>query len=343
MIYSKPIKLNDKNINQKPCNIKNKLNDSKENLSDNELYEYIIKLNSNQSMIIFIINNVYRYGINESPTDIKLLNRQQKLKDIVNKSIIKSVWLNFKAKRDFHSKSNRRYLLNLPKDDEIPVKFESRFENGNLKKAVKISDTEYNLILNFDYNTDGHTQWYYFKIFSKLKAGKFYFSFVGTKIKFNILNLMKPDSLYNYGMKPWVKSESHQKETGTGWHRDWTDISYSINNILKKRTKVPPEGLKSNARLAQYYFFTLSFTYTLLYDDDEVSFAHAEPYTYYGHLLPFVSSIAKEEKYHEYLRVGTLWKTLARNNWKMLIITENIKTYRNLNDELKWYTFLFTI
>ena len=61
-------------------------------------------------------------------------------------------------------------------------------------KAIKVSDSEYNLILNYDYNTNGHTQWYYFKMMTKLKKG--------TSVKLNILNLMKPDSLYNYGMKP---------------------------------------------------------------------------------------------------------------------------------------------
>ena len=74
------------------------------------------------------------------------------------------------------------------------VRFESRFENGNLKKACKISDTEYNLVLNYDYNTTGHTQWFYFKMMTQLKAG--------TKIKLNIVNLMKPYSLYKEGMKP---------------------------------------------------------------------------------------------------------------------------------------------
>ena len=104
--------------------------------------------------------------------------------------------------RMFDNNGKGRYKLVIPSDDEIPVRFESRFENGNLKKAVKVSETEYNLILNFDYNTDGHTQWYYFKIFSKLAAGNSDLSSLGTKVKFNILNLMKPDSLYNYGMKP---------------------------------------------------------------------------------------------------------------------------------------------
>ena len=76
-------------------------------------------------------------------------------------------------------------------DDETLV-FESRFESGNLLAAVKISDSEYDLVLQNDINTNGHTQWYFFRV-GNTKAGK--------KVKFNILNLAKTDSLYNYGMK----------------------------------------------------------------------------------------------------------------------------------------------
>jgi hypothetical protein len=72
--------------------------------------------------------------------------------------------------------------------------------------------------------------------------------------------------------------------------------------------------MKSNIRLAQYYFFTLSFTYELIYDNDEVSFAHAVPYTYNGNLQPFINEIGQEKKYHPFLRIGTLCKTLARND-----------------------------
>lgn len=36
--------------------------------------------------------------------------------------------------------------------------FESRFESGNLNMAVKVTDNEYNLILQNDINTKGHTQ-----------------------------------------------------------------------------------------------------------------------------------------------------------------------------------------
>ena len=70
--------------------------------------------------------------------------------------------------------------------------FESRFESGNLLAVVKVTDTEYDLILSNDINTNGHTQWYFFRVSNTKK---------GMKIRFNIINLAKPDSLYNYGMK----------------------------------------------------------------------------------------------------------------------------------------------
>jgi len=42
--------------------------------------------------------------------------------------------------------------------------FESRFESGNLLAALKISDSEYDLILSNDINTNGHTQWFFFRV-----------------------------------------------------------------------------------------------------------------------------------------------------------------------------------
>ena len=35
--------------------------------------------------------------------------------------------------------------------------FESKFESGNLLAAIKLSDNEYDLILQNDINTNGHT------------------------------------------------------------------------------------------------------------------------------------------------------------------------------------------
>ncbi len=59
------------------------------------------------------------------------------------------------------------------------VLFESRFEGGNLSAVSRVHDAEYNLLLQNDTNTKGHTEWFFFQVrgFSK-----------GARIKFNILN-----------------------------------------------------------------------------------------------------------------------------------------------------------
>ena len=74
------------------------------------------------------------------------------------------------------------------------VLFYSRFESGNLLKAIKVEvpkneHQEYDLYLQKDYNTDGHMHWFYFKIFvSDLNRG--------TRIRLNIRNLVRGKSLF---------------------------------------------------------------------------------------------------------------------------------------------------
>jgi len=82
--------------------------------------------------------------------------------------------------------------------DDTTLVFESRFECGNLRRAVQVQQYEYDLVLQPDINTKGHTQWFYFAV-SNTRAGQAY--------RFNIVNLLKNDSLYNHGMLPLVHSE----------------------------------------------------------------------------------------------------------------------------------------
>ena len=53
------------------------------------------------------------------------------------------------------------YYTPLNTDDRTLV-FESRFESGNLAYAIKVSDTEYKLILQNDTLTKGSTQCKYY-------------------------------------------------------------------------------------------------------------------------------------------------------------------------------------
>lgn len=44
------------------------------------------------------------------------------------------------------------------------LRFESRFESGNLAKVIKISNMYYELYLRPDLYTDRHSQWFYFRV-----------------------------------------------------------------------------------------------------------------------------------------------------------------------------------
>ena len=99
------------------------------------------------------------------------------------------------------------YELTGPDDDTLI--FESRFESGNLRRAIQIYPSEYDLILRPDINTRGHTQWYYFSV-SNMRKGR--------KYKFNIINMMKPDSVYNQGLRPLAYSNKEAETKGVGWN-----------------------------------------------------------------------------------------------------------------------------
>ena len=89
-----------------------------------------------------------------------------------------------------------RGVVRSPRHRDMLV-FESRFESGNLRRAVQVASHEYDLILRPDLNTRGNTQWFYFAM-RRMRPGVMY--------KFNILNNVKPDSLFNGGMQPLVYS-----------------------------------------------------------------------------------------------------------------------------------------
>ena len=59
--------------------------------------------------------------------------------------------------------------------------FESRFESGNLCTAIKINRRSYYLLLQNDINSDGSTQWFYFKVKNTTKD---------LEVTFNIMNLV---------------------------------------------------------------------------------------------------------------------------------------------------------
>jgi len=158
-------------------------------------------------------------------------------------------------KDKYYLELNPFYVLE--NKDDTTLQFESRFESGNLKKAILTTEDEYDLYLKNDYNSQGYGQWYFFKVTNTLKDKNY---------TFNIVNHFKPDSLYNQGMKPLAYSVKKAKKEGCGWHRIGQNICYY------------PTGTKKKSGCGNYY--SLSFDFEFEYEEDEVYFAHSFPYTY---------------------------------------------------------------
>ncbi len=137
------------------------------------------------------------------------------------------------------------------------MEFDSCFESGNLFLAQKVSDQEYNCLMQNDINSKGHTQWFYFRVRNTRQ---------GHPVKFNIQNYSKGNSMFNYGMKVAIYSELKAERESVGWHHGGTNISYLANNVRKDYSKIQ-------------YFYTVTFTHTFENTNDTVYFAYSVPYT----------------------------------------------------------------
>lgn len=188
----------------------------------------------------------------------------------------------------------RQPRLTAPLNQDSLV-FESRFESGNLRRAVQVSPFEYDLILRPDLNTRGHTQWFYFG-FANAQRGATY--------KFNILNMVKPDSLFNFGMLPLIYSAQEAAKTATGWRRRGHDVAYYQNHIKRRNG----------------YYYTLSFKLKIQHASDVMYCAYTHPYTYTD-LNRYLRNLEADPAISKRFRRRPLCETLSGNTIEMLTVT----------------------
>ena len=146
--------------------------------------------------------------------------------------------------------------------------FDSNFECGNLDKVSIVSLTEYNLFLNVDTNTKGHSLWFYFAVTNTEKY---------KTVTFHILNCTKPIPLFKIGMRPLVFSEIEYEKGGAEWIPDTFDAFYAKNNIPKNPLPIGIVQAATAVNLNTYY--TLTFSYTFKHSGDRVYFAYTRPYS----------------------------------------------------------------
>ncbi|XP_028412237.1 cytosolic carboxypeptidase 2-like isoform X3 [Dendronephthya gigantea] len=181
--------------------------------------------------------------------------------------------------------------------------FESRFESGNLSKAIKIGSCDYQLWLRTDLYTEKYTQWYYFRV-ENTQPGKVY--------RFTIMNLMKSGSLYSCGMKPLMYSEQEAKEKGIGWRRVGSNIKYYKNELKREDAR------------GEHSLYSLSWTVVFPHAKDRCYFAHCYPYTYTD-LQEYLSKLCKDPCRSQYCKQRTLTRTLAGNFVYLMTITSPSK------------------
>ncbi|KAF5302932.1 hypothetical protein FQA39_LY02112 [Lamprigera yunnana] len=180
--------------------------------------------------------------------------------------------------------------------DEDFLKFESKFESGNLAKAVKVRDYEYTLYLKNDLYTLKQSQWFYFQITNMKK---------NIEYRFSIVNMTKSEHLYNQGLQPLMYSNRSAIVERIGWRRCGENISYYRNDEHKSISDMT---------------YTLSFALTFTHENDTVYLAYCYPYTY-SDLQDCLCELCNNKIKATYSSVSILCKTLAGNNLYCITIT----------------------
>ncbi|CAG0884092.1 unnamed protein product [Darwinula stevensoni] len=180
------------------------------------------------------------------------------------------------------------------------LRFESRFESGNLAKAIRISECFYELHLRADLYTCRHCQWFYFRL-ENMRSDLVY--------RFSIVNLSKRDSLYNHGMQPLLYSEKDFVIREVGWQRCGYNIAYFRNNSCEDDDDDVCDT------------FTLTFNMKFPHDDDTVYLAHCYPYSY-SQLQEFLSAVQNDVVRSTFCKQRVFCQSQAGNQVYILTITD---------------------
>ncbi|XP_008572264.1 PREDICTED: cytosolic carboxypeptidase 2 isoform X1 [Galeopterus variegatus] len=194
----------------------------------------------------------------------------------------------------------KELAVTLQGPEDNALLFESRFESGNLQKAVRVDTYDYELTLRTDLYTNKHTQWFYFRVQNTRKDATY---------RFTIVNLLKPKSLYTIGMKPLMYSQLDASTHNIGWRREGNEIKY----------------FKNNTDNGHQPFYCLTWTIQFPHDQDTCFFAHFYPYTYTD-LQCYLLSVAKNPTQSRFCKLRTLCRSLAGNTVYLLTITNPSQT-----------------
>ncbi|NWV34480.1 CBPC4 carboxypeptidase, partial [Grantiella picta] len=182
--------------------------------------------------------------------------------------------------------------------------FFSKFESGNLRKAIQVREFEYDLLMNADVNSNQHHQWFYFEV-QDMK--------VAVPYRFNIINCEKFNSQFNYGMQLVMYSVREALQGRPRWIRTGQDICYYKNHY--RCSAAAGGGMRGR------FYYTLSFSIKFPHKDDVCYLAYHYPYTY-STMMSHLDILERNRNPKKvYWRQQTLCQTLGGNPCPLLTIT----------------------
>ena len=251
------------------------------------------------------------------------------------------IFLDKKNETPPHINFKKLNFIPEPKNEkEAKIIFDSKFESGNLRMAIKLNSeigNEYDLIIRKDYNYEKNYSWFFFELnllnFTKKKI------MFDEKEKIRILVYNKNDKwtrntynvqYYQNNIKIFPPTEETEKNESN-------DIEQNINNFMNDKFK---EDEKNNDIFKIFskekdkdkgdkednpdneFFFTLSFCYHVNKSNinTPIYFALCFPYTY-SSLQEYLYklSLLKTNRYK--LKFSSLNKTICGNPLDILYIT----------------------
>ena len=254
-----------------------------------------------------------------------------------------------KNENNIHYNFKKLSFISEPKNDkEAKIIFDSKFESGNLRMAIKLDSdipNEYDLIIRKDYNYEKNYSWFFFSIESDRE----------TDIKFNILNFIKKKIMFDEKEKirilvynkndkwtrntyniqyyqnnikiypPWGDKEKNcaneeEKNPNNIFINNFKE-SENNNEIFKILFKEKDKGEKEDIPDTEF-FFTLSFCYHVnkVNINTPIYFALCFPYTY-SMLQEYLYKLSTTKINKNKIKFSTLNKTICGNPLDILYIS----------------------
>jgi hypothetical protein len=210
--------------------------------------------------------------------------------------------------------------------------FESRFESGNLRRATRIAENHYELIISPDINQrNAHYQWFYFQV-SNNKSNIPY--------TFEIINCLKTTSMFSQGMQPVLFSVTEAQKGRPGWVRAGSSVCYYRNLYVprsdssaaddsdpivvdkpkKKGKKISATDANNNDMRETKSYFSTRFTIKFRHNADVCYIAYHYPYTF-TFLQATLEKLLTHCDPHIFIRKDQIATTIRGNPIPLITIT----------------------